>query len=57
MGNVFASSMPLPPVSPGQTEIIADPKQLSETNNQSIKNVLNNNNPGSMEELHRKCKG
>ncbi|OTF80982.1 mitochondrial import receptor subunit TOM40-like protein [Euroglyphus maynei] len=50
MGNVFASSMPPPSVTPGQTGIIPDPKQLSETNN------LKNNNPGSMEELHRKCK-
>lgn len=51
MGNVFASSMPPSSVTPGQTGIIPDPKQLSETNN------LKNNNPGSMEELHRKCKG
>lgn len=54
MGNVFASSMPPPPVSLGQAGIIPDPKQISETNNQPI---IKNNNPGSMEELHRKCKG
>ncbi len=53
MGNVMASSAPSPPLMPS----MPSPSITSDTNQQNSSNNENDSNPGSMEDLHRKCKG
>ncbi len=53
MGNVMASSAPSPPF----MSSIPSPPITSDSNEQNSSNNENDTNPGSMEDLHRKCKG
>lgn len=59
MGNVSASAKPLPsnvPATPsGLPELSKDLETTSDTNKSN--NDDHRGNPGTMEELHKKCKG
>lgn len=59
MGNVSASAKPLPsnvpPTPSGLPELSKDLETTSDTNKSH--NDEDRGNPGTMEELHKKCKG